>query len=597
MLILTSCSVQAESTSGVSSTSESLSPTPILISTSPPPETRNATATIAATKTTAPSETPLPTKTPAPTRTRTPTAAPTATAKVVIITPDPNIPECVRPETLPETEVDVVGPSFCVVWLDEFDDERGFRVHLNYFQSGERFVYEVGPDMTQLIVPDSDAPRLNESLEQCLRRNNYEVTVVALRPDTDSLVSGIGVGIECVQDPSLPTATSTSIPTPVIILSPTTQSQNPPEDLIVFFYAIDGHLYRSDLAGSFVEQLTDAALNNPDDPDMVASIISYRPPKVSPDGRFIALNGGWGGATVLDPATDMEIGIGRGQAMFSPTWSPDSQHLAYISQEHRLCIYELNDEPDDCPFEQANELQEALWSPAGSTIAVAVVDPIPDGSPDCCTGQVWLVDALSGQAEVVGTYVTSFEPVPGEVMAWLLDGSGLLIKQTAEGSATLVTPAQSTTINFTEPVLTVSPNSSYFLHPSGAVSDKDGNALYVLFGNNCEGNLTFIHNWSPDSSFLAYTPLCRVNGELRDEAQQLYIVEAATGNLLWQQALSAELSLSAWSSDGHYLLLQGSSSGWPADASIWRLAADGSGTPEIVVEQGILLEVVPQWAE
>jgi len=103
---------------------------------------------------------------------------------------------CPAIEPAAEPTVDVLSP-FCVVWLDEFDDERGFRVHLDYTSSGERFVYEVGPNVTRLAVPEEDTPRLTESAEQCRRRNAYTVQVVALRPDVAWRVGSIAANIEC----------------------------------------------------------------------------------------------------------------------------------------------------------------------------------------------------------------------------------------------------------------------------------------------------------------------------------------------------------------------------------------------------------------
>lgn len=106
--------------------------------------------------------------------------------------------------------MDVISP-FCIVWRDEFDDEQGFRVHLDYDQSGERFIYEVGPNVGQLLVPEEDAPRLTESLDQCRRRNAFAVQVVALRPDGEWPVGSLAANIECgsFEGPSLPTATAT----------------------------------------------------------------------------------------------------------------------------------------------------------------------------------------------------------------------------------------------------------------------------------------------------------------------------------------------------------------------------------------------------
>lgn len=133
---------------------------------------------------------------PRPTRAVNPTAPPTSTPKVVRVTPEVEI-VCDRPETLPDTEVDVSGLPFCIVWVDPFDDETGYQVHLDYFHSGERFVYEVGPDTVQLVVPAADAPRLEESFEQCRNRQELIVAVVALRDSIRWPVNSMTLQSEC----------------------------------------------------------------------------------------------------------------------------------------------------------------------------------------------------------------------------------------------------------------------------------------------------------------------------------------------------------------------------------------------------------------
>lgn len=135
----------------------------------------------------------------------TPTTALTATAQVVVVTPDAAEADCDASGLSAESPVEI-GAPFCVVWLDDFDDERGFRVHLNYDGSGERFIYEVGPDVTQLVVPADHAPRLEESLDECMRRNAFEVQVIALRPETEWRVGSLAANVECGGEGAAPSA-------------------------------------------------------------------------------------------------------------------------------------------------------------------------------------------------------------------------------------------------------------------------------------------------------------------------------------------------------------------------------------------------------
>lgn len=205
-LIFVSCN---PAISNLSATTESRSE-PIVVLQSTPNPTRIIAENTAVSPHT-PTPRPLATRTSIPTSVPMVAATPeaTATAKVLLITPNPDEPVCSRPSDLEETEVNVLVEPFCIVWVDKFDDEAGFRILLEYAQSGERFIYEVEPDTTQLVVPKIDAPRLSESLEQCQRRKDWQISVIALRSGSQHPFGGMAVTIECggMNGGGLPTAT------------------------------------------------------------------------------------------------------------------------------------------------------------------------------------------------------------------------------------------------------------------------------------------------------------------------------------------------------------------------------------------------------
>ena len=384
------------------------------------------------------------------------------------------------------------------------------------------------------------------------------------------------------------TVTPTAIPPTLDTPAPTaTAAQNPTDALL--FYHSDGHLYTVPLGDGQSRRLTAQPLTGANEPFIVDGMFGFRPPVVSPDGRLLALNGNWGGAAVLDLVTGEVIGIGRGRAMGSPSWSPDSRQLAYVTQDDRLCIYNLNDEPDDCPFAPEGLLMEAVWSPTGSQIAAAVVTPPAEGSSDCCVGRVWLVDPATGAATDVAGFITGFEYASGEAFQWLPDGSGLAIKRADDSHGAIVRLADSSVVTFDEWIADVAPDGGTVLHPSGALSAIDGTALAPLPGaDDCVQFLGIAHAWSPDSR-LAYTVLCGVGGTTALEPRPLTVIDPATGVVEWQRKLAAVWFPVGWSPDGQSLLLDDAAVASP----IWRLAADGTGEPEVVIEDGRLLELIP----
>ncbi len=363
-----------------------------------------------------------------------------------------------------------------------------------------------------------------------------------------------------------------------------------PTDALLFYHS-DGHLYLYTVAlgGGQSRRLTTQPLAGANEPFVVDTAVGLAPPVVSPDSRLLALRGHWGGAAVLDMVTGEVIGIGRGQAMQSPSWSPDSRQLAYVTQDDRLCIYNLNDEPDDCPFAPEGLLMEAAWSPTGSLIAAAVVTPPVEGSSDCCDGRVWLVDAATGAATDVAGFITGLEYALGEAFQWLADSSGLAIKRTGDsGGSAIYRPGDGSVVAFDEWIVDIAPGGGTVLHPSGAMSAIDGTALAPLPGaDGCAEFVNIAHAWSPDGR-LAYTLRCGFDNPPAG-ANVLTVTDPATGVVEWQRELAAGVFPAGWSPDGQFILLDDAATASP----IWRLAADGSGDLEVVVDDGRLLELVP----
>lgn len=390
------------------------------------------------------------------------------------------------------------------------------------------------------------------------------------------------------------TATATAVATAVATTTATAVATTPIDagGPLVLLYAPDGHLYHGAVETGLGRRLTAK-------PSGLGRIPGYGPPLVSPDGRLLALNGDWGGATAIDLTTGQLIGPGRGRGMHKPSWSPDSQRLAYMAANGQLCIYHLDDAPADCIFRN-DRLQELLWSPTSEVIAAAVTDPLTEDSTTCCTGQVWLIDASTGEANAVPVaYATGFEGAPNEVLAWLPDGAGLVIKKTADGRGAIYHTGDGSLTDFAEPILSVSPDGQMALHPSGAVSNVDGSARFALPGAaGCATFASLIYVWSPDGTRLATTWSCFTDDGGSEPITPLTVFDTAAGAPLWQQPLAPDTWPVAWSPDGAYLLLQENATGLEnyaqlADYALWQVAADG-GTPELVAQGAVLLATIPQ---
>ena len=175
--------------------------------------------------TTQPSRSPSATATTLPTKTETPTMAvtpkfwtpgPTPTAIQVSVPPG----ECVVSPPLQGNAMDVqrIGSTSCFVWADEFNNETGFRLMLQFGYNGEVFLYDLPADTTGMPFPAVLLEPLGQSFEYCMEHKNYDVTLYALLPDQEPQpFTGFGFGGECdrLEMPSAtpqPASTRTAAP-------------------------------------------------------------------------------------------------------------------------------------------------------------------------------------------------------------------------------------------------------------------------------------------------------------------------------------------------------------------------------------------------
>jgi hypothetical protein len=118
----------------------------------------------------------------------------------------PGQPGLACPHFAEQGRISISFDPYCISWVNPYNDETGFRIVWEYINSGEIFVYEVGPGVTELFPPEEHAPRMGESREQCMRRKDFTLTIIALRPGGENRIDQVGMIAECFL-PDLPTAT------------------------------------------------------------------------------------------------------------------------------------------------------------------------------------------------------------------------------------------------------------------------------------------------------------------------------------------------------------------------------------------------------
>lgn len=311
-------------------------------------------------------------------------------------------------------------------------------------------------------------------------------------------------------------------------------------------------LNRTDMAGDTVEQLTmDGRLNW----GMKAAGDEWRinalslPPRVSPDGRRIAFSPDGNAIMVADvrnPAAE-PLSV-PGSAVFA--WSPDSHRLAYAIHEDgeeraQLVVRDLDTSTLLSLLANPTPNISALaWSPDGRRIAFGCCfeqDYSETGelSSGTLTGQLRVVDPVTGQAETVGLLWRS---VAGGIQSFCW---------TEQEQVRPIENANELTAHCSIPL-------------DGSTSPNGQQRFYVSIAPQTDPTAVIVY--------------------------QLVIEDRVSGEM-WRRDLQAGLRPVAWSPDGAFILLDDNGNHTP----IWRLGADGAGELEIVIEDGYLLGAVESW--
>jgi WD40 repeat protein len=343
-----------------------------------------------------------------------------------------------------------------------------------------------------------------------------------------------------------PTATATSTPTiaptPVPTLEALEAITHPLRSHQTVWFAQGEALWRSDVHGVELDQLTsDEFLDWLDAPEF-----GLHTTPISPDGRWIAHPRN--GLRLVDIGTRQERAFPL--TVSALAWSPDSRWLAYAPADDptrrlpdcSLCLYDLATDTHLTLIPRTDletgSIRTLVWSPDGAKLAYGCCFTPREPYEGVSDGRIETVTITNGQRQPVGATAASvgggFEP-----LCW--------------------TPEKTVTTTV-ERVYVCSPSHTEML------TDISGDNLLA--------------QWET------------VTGDDGGwEATRLFVTERVNHQLVWEQRIEGDSPLRlAWSPDGRYLFFDDSSPNSP----IWRVTADGDNLTEIVPD-GYLLGVVHRW--
>jgi Tol biopolymer transport system component len=267
-------------------------------------------------------------------------------------------------------------------------------------------------------------------------------------------------------------------------------------------------------------------------------------PFVSPNGRFIAFTLTGRNMVIVDVANPASPRtLSSGSTLMA--WSPDSRYLAY-GYNYALHLYDtITDHSRVITAVSGRGPQSFTWSSDGRYIGFVCCFTPPEGEYEGIEyGHLRQYDMETGRTETIGEATSS---VGGGASLLCWQDAGYFAPFLETGQSSHCTPPGSNVF-----YTSVSPDGNLFAH--------------MLF--------------SPEEDPLHFHLLTVENNQ--------------TGETLWEMELAEAANRLAWSPDGRYLLLNHY---YPGLSPIWRLPADGTSTPEPIIEEAYLMGVVPMWQD
>jgi hypothetical protein len=394
-----------------------------------------------------------------------------------------------------------------------------------------------------------------------------------------------------------PTATPAATATP----APTTTTPPPPpsptlelEDTLILYAVLQGQNWALEAypdQPAFNEEVFDAFYGPEARMEGVRRYTDFNfGPQLSPNGRYLLLPGlgGYGGPDntglwfVNLQTNDVRQLLPRAKVF---TWSPNGDQITYVEGD-TLYTLSVAEGAEPRPLFSHPDLWElyARWSPDGSTIATmftAQGELDETGFPKL-TDTYWLVDANSGQAsEIAERPGFAIEHV-AEEMTWSPNGRYLLVRSELFTRNGDVLPTEFPGGAHWLPVPEALPESE---QEKLLVNDQNGLRIMTIDGQEVTRiSDEYVHPWvfSNNGRFLAYLD--------PQTESDLLIFDLQSHETMRLDPSPIQVGALRWSSNDNYLLLDERG----RSGSIWALAVQPGSQPQMVLENGVLLDAFQQ---
>jgi hypothetical protein len=321
----------------------------------------------------------------------------------------------------------------------------------------------------------------------------------------------------------------------------------PPHEATVLF-ARNDDLWRVNSDGRQVVQLTTGKLLNwnTGEGDWYQATL-YRPPQISPDGRWITLSRTGRDLWLVNVNEHSQTKLSDAGAP-QVAWSTDSRYIAYVpetvSNEDVVHITHIpsGQSHSHYSFPKSNWsfVTGLVWSSDSRALALACCFTATQSSASVLTGDIKRIDLTGGQITSLGAVTTTV-------------ASRLQLCMDADNHV--------------------------------STQWEQGRDL------RCSENQTTVAATAPDGSISALLSPAQSADTYWNGPSRLTLRQEPTGQLLWQHEFTLTLKIVVWSSDNRYLFVDDAS----AHSPIWRLSTS-TEPKELVplVQDGFLIGILPQ---
>jgi Tol biopolymer transport system component len=444
--------------------------------------------------------------------------------------------------TIEGEELVRINDAFVDTWA--FSHDGRFLAYLNPYDETDLIIFNLNNGEIQHLgpIPHRFSLQWSTSDDYLLLDDSGRTSPIwalAIEPGSQmQVIVEEGTLIAALPMPVREVVPGTAVPIPTITPTDLTPAEPASGQGPAVLFARDDDLWRADVNGGQIEPLTAGGalhwgMMKPENDAYLAAIT--RPPHVSPDGRWLAFAPDSWSLSLVDVA---HPGLVRQiePAVPIPAWSPDSRYLAYGTADS-VYIYDIEIDILTRLLHAVRPVNVA-WSPDMRYLAFACcfAPSLPYNGINY--GEIRRVEIAIGQVDIVDASISTIAGGTTPV-CWSADGSEVT--------------------GWTESTI-------------------------------CSYGRPYLYGTSPDGTQHAYLSLRSPDDE--EYFRLLVVTDLATEEILWQREVPRVQKL-FWSPDGQYLLL--GSDGYLSEAAIYRLPADGTAAPELIIHDGYLLGVIPQW--